>query len=269
MDNGLFLFLSIFAVKMKRFLFIIGYVMLVVGVYAQQPDLKAQKEIWRQMVADTAATSSAQKTDGSNLSSGRSLAKSIEPQVIDDFAYGLHQGLNVDLDASAFATFGHNVPHRGGFSQTMNALYLTPLTKDNRLWLGAGGYISHFNWGSDQYADAGLYGMLDYRINPHWEAYVYGQLSLSNNNRGYNPWGYGCEPYYGNDFGCYNPYAFTYAPMCGSMGYGMQAPGANVIGGGVTYHNKNFSLGVSVENEWYPTPHTFRYFDQYNYPTSK
>ena len=143
--------------------------MLVVCAYAQRPDLKAQKEIWRQMVADTAATSSVGKTDGSNSLSSHSLAKSIEPQVIDDFAYGLHQGLNVSLGASAFATFGHDAPHRGGFSQTMNALYLTPLTKDNRLWLGAGGYISHLNWGSDQYADAGLYGILDYRIDPHWK----------------------------------------------------------------------------------------------------
>lgn len=269
MNDFLFSFLSIFAVKMKRSLFLIGYIMLVVCAYAQRPDLKAQKEIWRQMVADTAATSSVGKNDGSNSLSSHSLAKSIEPQVIDDFAYGLHQGLNVSLGASAFATFGHDAPHRGGFSQTMNALYLTPLTKDNRLWLGAGGYISHLNWGSDQYADAGLYGILDYRIDPHWEAYIYGQLSLSSNNRGYSPWGCGYGPCYGNGFGYYNPYAFTYDPMCGSMGYGMHAPGANVIGGGVTYHNKNFSLGISVENEWYPAPHAFRYFDQYNYPTPK
>lgn len=250
---------------MKRFLLIIISVVSAASVYAQRPDLKTQKEIWRQMVADTVSAPSARNADDPNSLSDHSMAKAIEPQVIDDFAYGLHQGLNVNVGASAFATFGHNVPHRGGLSQTMNALYLTPLTKDGRLWLGAGGYINHLNWGSDQYADAGLYGILDYRIDSHWEAYVYGQLSLHSTNGTYNPWGYGYGPY----SGYYNPYTFAYDPVCGSMGYGMRAPGANVIGGGVTYHRKNFSLGISVENDWYPAPHTLRYFDQYNYPVPK
>ena len=37
------------------------------------------------------------------------------------YGYGLHRGLNVSLDLSAFATFGKNLPHKGGFSQNINA----------------------------------------------------------------------------------------------------------------------------------------------------
>ena len=252
---------------MKKVLLIILCVVSAIGAYAQRADLNTQKEIWRKMVADTVSAPSARNSDDSYNRSDPSLAKAIEPQVIDNFAFGLHQGLNVNIGASAYATFGHNVPHRGGFSQTMDVLYLTPLTKDNRLWLGAGGYINHYNWGSDQYANAGLYGILDYQIDPHWEAYIYGQLSLQGNNGMYQqPWGYGYNPYYG---GMGYPYGYAMGPGYGAMSYGMGAPGANVIGGGVTYHNKNFSLGVSVEGDWYSTPHNFRYFDQYNYPTPK
>lgn len=47
-----------------------------------------------------------------------------------EYGYGLHRGLNVSLGASAFATFGKGLPHKGGFSQNINATYLAPLSKD-------------------------------------------------------------------------------------------------------------------------------------------
>ncbi len=97
------------------------------------------------------------------------------------YGWGLHKGLNLSVDLSAFATFGKNVPHRGGFTQTIDATYLTPLTKDNKLWLALGTYINNVNYGGDSYHDGGVYGILGYQFNEHWEAYVYGQLSVANN----------------------------------------------------------------------------------------
>lgn len=172
------------------------------------------------------------------------------------YGYGLHRGLNVSLDLSAFATFGKNLPHKGGFSQNINATYLAPLTKDGKLWIAGGGYFNNTFWGSDSYRDVGLYAILGYRFNEHWEAYVYGQLSVSNN---YSRYGnlYRGYPYYGWDW-----------PVTGVMplGYGMGAAGANVLGAGVKYNvNKNFSIGLNVEGIWYNNK-TPVYFDQYNYP---
>lgn len=173
------------------------------------------------------------------------------------YGYGLHRGLNVSLDLSAFATFGKNLPHKGGFSQNINATYLAPLTKDGKLWIAGGGYFNNTLWGSDSYRDVGLYAILGYRFNEHWEAYVYGQLSINNNYNRYT------SRYMG-----YPYYEWYGWPSMGvmPMGYGVGTAGANVIGAGVKYNvNKNFSIGLNVEGIWYNNK-TPVYFDQYNYP---
>ena len=77
----------------------------------------------------------------------------------------LHKGLNMSVDLSAFATFGKHAPHRGGFTQTIDATYLTPLSKDERLWMALGVYLTNTNYGGDSYHDGGLYGILGYKIN--------------------------------------------------------------------------------------------------------
>jgi len=46
----------------------------------------------------------------------------------------------------------------------------------------------------------------------------------------------------------------------------MGASGANVLGAGVKYTNKNFSFGISVEGNWYNNPKTPAYYKQYDYP---
>ena len=51
-------------------------------------------------------------------------------------------------------------------------------------------------------------------------------------------------------------------------GYGMEVPGANVLGGGIRYTNdkKTFSIGLNVEGIWYDNK-TPSYFKKYDYPT--
>ena len=189
-----------------------------------------------------------------------------------DNGWGLHKGLNLSIDLSVFATFGKNAPHWGGFTQTINATYLTPLTKDNKLWMALGTYINNINYGSDNFHDGGVYGMLGYKFNEHWEAFVYGQVSVANNyNSIYNRYaGYGYGPYGYRGYG-YGPFGYGMYPGAWGMGvmpggYGMGAAGANVLGAGVRYTNKNFSIGVSVEGNWYNTPKTPTYYKQYDYP---
>lgn len=182
------------------------------------------------------------------------------------YGWGLHKGLNLSVDLSVFATFGKHAPHWGGFTQTINATYLTPLTKDNKLWMALGTYLNNINYGGDNFRDGGVYGILGFKFNEHWEAYVYGQVSVANNynsiyNRyaGYGPYGYG-------RYGMY-PGAWGMGVMPG--GYGIGAAGANVLGAGVRYTNKNFSIGVSVEGNWYNNPKTPSYYKQYDYPVSE
>lgn len=182
------------------------------------------------------------------------------------YGWGFHKGLNLSVDLSVFATFGKHAPHWGGFTQTINATYLTPLTKDNKLWMALGTYLNNINYGGDNFRDGGVYGILGYQFDEHWEAYVYGQVSVANNynsiyNRyaGYGPYGYG-------RYGMY-PGIWGMGVMPG--GYGMGAAGANVLGAGVRYTNKNFSIGVSVEGNWYNNPKTPSYYKQYDYPVSE
>lgn len=193
-------------------------------------------------------------------------SNSDEPYKMNRYGWGLHKGLNLSVDLSVFATFGKHAPHWGGFTQTINATYLTPLTKDNKLWMALGTYLNNINYGGDNFRDGGVYGILGYQFDEHWEAYVYGQVSVANNynsiyNRyaGYGPYGYG-------RYGMY-PGIWGMGVMPG--GYGMGAAGANVLGAGVRYTNKNFSIGVSVEGNWYNTPKTPTYYKQYDYPVSE
>jgi hypothetical protein len=148
--------------------------------------------------------------------------------------WDLHKGLNVSLGASVFAQFGkHAYSHSAGFTQNISAIYAMPIT--DKLSFAIGGYFNNVYWAHDSYRDAGLSGVLGYRFDNHWEAYLYGQKSLVNNH----------------DI----PYSL----------YDMNAIGDR-IGAAVKYNfNPNFSVQVSVEHGWMPKQRG-QYFDQYNYP---
>ena len=130
--------------------------------------------------------------------------------------WNLHKGLNASLSASVFAQFGKNAYDGAGFAQSFSAMYATPLTP--KLSLAVGGYINNVYWSRAPMRDAGLSAVLGYRIDDHWEAYLYGQKSLVENR--HMP-----LPLY-------------------SMGYLVDRIGAAVI-----YHvNPSFSIGVSMEH---------------------
>ena len=173
-----------------------------------------------------------------------------------NYGWGLHEGLNVSIDLTAFATFGKHAPHKGGFGQRLSATYLTPIGKDRKWWLTGGGYVQHFNYGSDSYRDGALYAALGYRFNEHWEAWIYGKKDIANNYDSYV--GRCGSPYY-NMLPYYTP------------GMGMMAPGADVLGAAVKYtFNPGFSVELSVEGAWYNGSrdnYPSRY--RYSYPVPK
>lgn len=173
--------------------------------------------------------------------------------------WGLHEGLNVSADLSAFATFGSHAPHKGGLSQRLSFAYLKPLTKDNRLWMLAGASINHTNYGGDHFFDGGFYGMLDYQFSPKWDAYIYGQYNVANNRRPFydHYWGYGY----------YSPWSFGFDPIHGTGGF--MDPGAKVLGAGFRYSpTPYFSIDVNVQHTWYDN-RPFRYRDNGEYPAPR
>lgn len=93
----------------------------------------------------------------------------------------LHKGLNLNIGTSVFAQFGKNARHGAGFSQNISAVYAVPIT--GKLSVAAGGYLNNIYWSHDEYKDAGLSAILGYKFNERWEAYLYGQKSIVNNQR--------------------------------------------------------------------------------------
>jgi len=97
------------------------------------------------------------------------------------YPWNLHKGLNLNLGASVFSQFGKNAYHGVGFAQNITAMYATPLT--DKLSLAVGGYFNNVFWGHNNYHDAGISGVLSYRFDEHWEAFIYGQKSFVQKQR--------------------------------------------------------------------------------------
>ena len=52
----------------------------------------------------------------------------------------LHKGLNVNLGASVFASFGKGAPKGAGFGQDISLMYATPI--NDKLSLAVGGWLA-------------------------------------------------------------------------------------------------------------------------------
>ena len=203
------------------------------------------------------------QTDSTDISIDRPLPRMWQ----DSYRYGmfgpwLHQGLNVKLDLSAFATFGHHAHHGGGFGQSLSATWLQPV--NDKLWVATGGRLSNIIYGGDSYRDGSLYLMAGYRFNERWEAYIFAEKTLTNNHAPrfrYDGWGYG----YGGIYGGYDPLMHSLMPY--------DAVPADRIGAAVRYNfSPTCSMEVSVQGIWprydsspylqHPSSNTH----QYNYP---
>ncbi len=106
--------------------------------------------------------------------------------------WNLHEGLNANLDLSAFTSFGKN--HISGTAERISLLYARALSDH---WsIAVGGYFANMNSNWGNYRTGGLSALVDYRFNEHWEAYVFAQKNLFNSNSisRYGPW-YGMDAY--------------------------------------------------------------------------
>ena len=104
-------------------------------------------------------------------------------------SWSLHEGLNMNLGTSVFGSWGGSKYLGTGFTQDVSMMYAMPLT--GKLSVAVGGYFSNMFFARESYRSAGLSGVLSYRFNDHWEAYVYGQKSLVETNRKMPLWGMG------------------------------------------------------------------------------
>lgn len=165
-------------------------------------------------------------------------------------SWGLHLGLNVQIGASIFTQFGKGAHSGAGFQQDIALMYATPVT--DKLSVAVGGYLNNINYAGDNWRDAGLSAVIGYRFNEHWEAYIYGQKSISNNiaNRlRYSMY----DRYYGGYYGTCERFSHNFFGMPPYSAYDLANMGDR-IGATVRYNfNNNMSIQVSVENRWLPT----------------
>ena len=188
-------------------------------------------------------------------------------------AWRLHEGLNVNLSASAFAGFGHGNSHGAGFSQDVSLMYVTNLSK--KATLAVGGYVNHLTYRGGNYFVGGVNAVLGYQFNEHWSAYAFVQKAFTSDNFG-QAFGYGSPYWYGYGAWGYAPIGYGFAPMAygyAPMGWGYGAVASRFmdrIGGGLTYqwgsHNQN-SISVNVEFDHVPTQRNGYYnTSRYDYP---
>lgn len=116
----------------------------------------------------------------------------------------LHRGLNMNLGASVFASFGKGTPSGAGFAQDLSLMYALPLTK--RLSLALGGWVSNVFYANRRFTDAGLSAVLGYKFDEHWEASAFVKKSLVVNNVHYS---YGAMQDLGDRIGASVKYNFS------------------------------------------------------------
>lgn len=103
-------------------------------------------------------------------------------------SWQLHEGLNLSLWTAVTAQFGKNAAHGMAFSQNISAMYAIPL--NGKLSVAMGGYFNNTYWQHDRFGSVGLTALLGYKFNERWEAYVYGQMSITENRMTPYPLGY-------------------------------------------------------------------------------
>ena len=222
-----------------------------------------KSRLWHEQVAGEDAVAPqtatlAQRQDSLSLPSVNQYG---QPEAINRYplafagwnSWALHPGLNVQLGASVFAEFGKGAHSGAGFQQNIALMYAAPVT--DKLSVAVGGYLNNVNYAGGNWHDAGLSAVVGYRFNEHWEAYVYGQKSITNNvaNRlRYNMYDGYYGGYYGAGAGGFGGFSRNFFGMPAYSVYDISNIGDR-IGATVRYNfNNNVSLEVSVESRWIP-----------------
>jgi len=86
--------------------------------------------------------------------------------------WSLHPGMNASLSASV----GWSKHLGTGFANSLSLMHANLLAP--RLSYAIGVHTLHLDWGPYAVNDAGLTAMLGYRLNDHWETYLFAQKSL-------------------------------------------------------------------------------------------
>lgn len=165
------------------------------------------------------------------------------------WGWDIHEGLNVNLGVSAFTSFGKN--SFSGWGQNIATVYAKPI--NDKLSVAIGGYLNNYSTGRGAFRSAGITGVLNYRFNEHWEAFVYGQKAFYDNSM--------------QLFDMYSPYS-PYGWGCSSL-YNMGLLGDR-IGAGVRWI-PNESTSISVQFEVSSTPDRFhdRVLNRWQMPEQK
>lgn len=111
--------------------------------------------------------------------------------------WSLHEGLNANVGFSVSVGLGKHSPSGAGFGEHFAAAYATPFGKDKR-WVGAlGFYVNRLDWDRFHNTEAGVAGLLGYRVNDRCSVYAYGTYNfLPDLSHGPNPYvmRYGAYP---------------------------------------------------------------------------
>lgn len=149
----------------------------------------------------------------------------------------LHEGLNVEMGFSVSAS---NRMKGAGLGEHIAAAYALPFGKDRR-WMGAFGvYADRLDWGGYNRTEAGISGVLGYRVNDWCNLYVYGSYNfVPGRDNGYSPYAY-------NYASAYGPYGYGYSPYSFG-GYGYSPYGCFDPYGYPAYANLRSRIGAAAE----------------------
>lgn len=143
------------------------------------------------------------------------------PWMPGTYSWPLHEGFNAEVGLSVSASFGKHRRKGAGFGEHFAAAYAMPFGKDRR-WMGAIGlYVDRMDWGNWHDTEAGIAGMLGYRVNEWCSLYLYGAYNFMP-----SPYSYGypvCPMYYGGMPGVWDVPAYdAYGRLKGRIGAAAQ-----------------------------------------------
>ena len=88
----------------------------------------------------------------------------------------LHEGLNAQFGMSLSVGLGKHAPSGVGFGQSLAMAYALPIK--GRFSVAAGVYAHHMDWGGWRSTDAGIAGIVGYKVNSCVSLYAYGSRTF-------------------------------------------------------------------------------------------